>query len=376
MNNKIDFQNKVLEIENNSEFKIINLSACNFLMNSGVITLNKGKDCFFLTDFSYPMFLNRVGLGCPTLNSDSFINKNQQLLTQLVNETLSIDTQNPKFAMGYFRDNEVLALHSKDYKPLLISELVNKMETVLSNNYDKVEFLSASVSDEFTFVDYGIEDRNVVNAYEKFVCEGGKFYDSQIIVRLVTSHLGMSGANIYPIFKYRTSENTNFISIPLTEKQITLKHEGKASIELFGKNVEQIFPLIEMLPDQLNLLKNIKINYPTHTVINLAEKVGIPAKRVTPVAEDISFLYNGCTPSAKDIVLQLANVVEYGTTDAEKVQLLEKVGKAIRILREHKDEVDIPKTKWKRLGVLCNEGQDFIPDDFGPQLTFVDVGVA
>lgn len=60
--------------------------------------------------------------------------------------------------------------------------------------------------------------------------------------------------------------------------------------------------------------------------------------------------------------MYLAQVIDAPTNAVERMQITEKVGRGIRLMREHLDEVDIPKIKWKRLGVLCDEGQDLIPD--------------
>lgn len=371
--NKIEFMQKVQDVEETSSFNFILLnnyqySADNSLSN---IVLTGEKQTLHIGESAYPQFLARIGMNCPTFLEKGFVGKNNELVSNLINKVLDEDKE--CYSMAYIRNGEMLACHSKDYKHLYVSELVDALEQNLIDRYSKVDFMDGYYSDAFTIVDYEIKDKSVVQAYQKFFGNNNNFFDAKMIVRLVTSHLGLSGANIYPMFVYKSTPTSEWSLLPITEKRITLKHEGSASIEAFEKNVRQIFPMVEMLPTQLERLNNITIDYPTHCVINLAEKVGIPAKRISPIAENVSFVFAGAKPTAKEIFLQLSEVSKLGASEVEKMQLVEKVAKALRIIKENLDDVDIPKTKWKRLGILCDEGQDFIPDSFGPQLSFEGV---
>ena len=123
-----------------------------------------------------------------------------------------------------------------------------------------------------------------------------------------------------------------------------------------------MFSLTETLPERISELDNIKINYPTHCCINLAEKVGIPAKYISDIAENVAFVYPNTTITAKQLYILFTDVQRQVEGSIQRFNLSERVAKAIRILKEHSEDVDIPRIKWKQLqNITADEGQDFIP---------------
>ena len=369
MKDFIKFMNTVRDVENNSEFRVLNLNDWKFQSLSGdndneaVLTNRFGEK---LRLNAYKMYMQRVGLDCPSLIDGAFAKQHKARLEELINSVLESNDDSgkePFVSMAYLHGDNIVACHSKDYRPLKISELIEQLKESLEKRYEKVEFFDGSYCDDFTIVDFIIRDRQVIRALEHVVSGGAKYYDAVLSVRLVTSNLGLSGANLYPLFLFKTTpEQRTYSVLPATEKRIVLEHKGDANIEKFAKNCEKMFGLIEFLPQNIAALNGMIVHYPTHCLINVAEKVGIPAKYVKPVAEDVAFLYQGCEPTAKEIYMYLAQVIDAPTDAVERMQIAEKVGRGIRLMREHLDEVDIPKIKWKRLGVLCDEGQDLIPD--------------
>lgn len=369
MKDFIKFMNTVRDVEDNSEFRVLNLNDWKFQSLSGdndneAVLTNRFGEKLQLNAFK--MYMQRVGLDCPSLIDGAFAKQHKARLEELINSVLESNDDSgkePFMSMAYLHGDNIVACHSKDYRPLEISELIEQLKESLEKRYEKVEFFDGSYCDDFTIVDFIIRDRQVIRALEHVVSGGAKYYDAVLSVRLVTSNLGLSGANLYPLFLFKTTlEQRTYSVLPATEKRIVLEHKGDANIEKFAKNCEKMFGLIELLPQNIAALNGMIVHYPTHCLINVAEKVGIPAKYVKPVAEDVAFLYQGCEPTAKEIYMYLAQVIDAPTDAVERMQITEKVGRGIRLMREHLDEVDIPKIKWKRLGVLCDEGQDLIPD--------------
>lgn len=369
MKDFIKFMNTVRDVEDNSEFRVLNLNDWEFQSlngdndNEAVLTNRFGEK---LQLNAFKMYMQRVGLDCPSLIDGAFAKQHKARLADLINSVLESNEDSgkePFMSMAYLHGDSIVACHSKDYRPLEISELIEQLKESLEKRYEKVEFFDGSYCDDFTIVDFVIRDRQVIRALEHVVSGGVKYHDAVLSVRLVTSNLGLSGANLYPLFLFKTTpEQEKYSILPATEKRIVLEHKGDANIEKFAKNCEKMFGLIELLPQNIAALNGMIVHYPTHCLINVAEKVGIPAKYVKPVAEDVAFLYQGCEPTAKEIYMYLAQVIDAPTDAVERMQITEKVGRGIRLMREHLDEVDIPKIKWKRLGVLCDEGQDLIPD--------------
>lgn len=351
--NKSEFLNKINEIEETTRFKTLLLN--NFVLKNGVDgpELSNGTKTYKVEN--YFQFLQRVGLGCSTLTNPKFSEPKRFEIEQFINTVLSsaIDF----YSKVYVRDDQLLALHSKDYKILEISELVKTLENEISKKYEKFEFLNGFYSDEFTIVDYEILDRKTLKKYNEALLDRSNA-DSKIVVRLVTSNLGLSGANLYPYFLFRTDPTANYRMFPVTGKKIVLEHKGTADMDKFAHNCKELFPLVELLPENLEKLKQVRIENPVATILNLADKVQIPVKYVADIAEDVNFLYQNESANADEIYKFFAQVVDFVSSDVEKMQLSEKVGKAINILLENRKSVDIPVTKWKRITFVSSIDQE------------------
>lgn len=353
------FIEKIKNYEENNFFKTIVLNDFVFEDNK----LKNGTFEYHLNDLSKAMFFERMGLRCPTMLSEAFSTESlKETSTKLINGLLN--ASEPIITKAYINtDSDLLAIHSKNYKPLFYSALYEAFESKLEAQYHNVEFLKGIVNDDFMAIDFAIKDDSVCKPYRYFFGNGGSFYKSYLVARLVSSNIGTSGANIYPLFVYKTTASAQEMMIPLCTKT-SLKHEGEASIEKFNKNCNYLFNLISSTSDELKKLEDIKIKYPTHCIINIADKVGISAKEITPIAETVSYVLNGYDTTAKDLYVYLSTVIGKANSEKEKLDMSEKVSKAVKILLKNSSDVDIPKIKWKRLKVVCDEEQDFIPDDY------------
>lgn len=362
--NRNEFLNKIKEVEEISKFKNICLNNYEFrstpshLLGQSANKMLMGNENYVLNDYSFSQFLGRVGLNCSAINDDKFISTNSELVEKLISQVLMGNEE--YYSTAYIRDNNILAAHSKNYKPLQISSLVETIETELGRRYKGFTFEDGFYSDEITICDYAINDLTTERAYKRaFNLEDAEL---KVILRFATSNLGLSGANLYPMIAYKRQTSKKFYYLPASDKVIILKHEGDASIERFRKNLNAMFSLTETLPEKISELDNIKIDYPTHCCINLAEKVGIPAKYISDIAENVAFVYPNTTITAKQLYVLFTDVQRQVDNPAQQFALSEKVAKAIRILREHPEDVDIPKIKWKRLqNITAEEGQNFIP---------------
>lgn len=357
------FKEKITTYENNNYFKTIDLTDYHF-KNGNLVSDDKNYE---MSELARNMFLERVGLRCPSMLEKAFsTEKLANLSESLINALLKSESN--IYAKAFVNDdNTMLALHSKNYVPLEFSSLIEVFEGSLKNEYSGVKFAKGILEEEYMAADYVISDDNVCQPYRELFGNGGEFYESHLVARLTSSNLGLSGANIYPMFCYRTSEHAKEMTIPVYGK-VTLKHEGDASLEKFKDNCNYLFNLVATTPEELKKLESIKIKYPTHCLINIADKVGITAKQITPVAETVSYLLTGYNTTAKDLYVYLSTVIEKSNNDKERLEITEKVAKAIRILSKAVSEVDIPKIKWKRLNVVCDEEQDFIPEQYQEKL--------
>lgn len=309
-----------------------------------------------LTDFAMNDLIDRAKVGS-RFKDRSFFERN----IDTFNDALWTAGKTDEGVKIYKIDDVVFAIPSENYKPLPIATLIQAMETELNNLFNDVKFSMGFYCHEIMYVDYAINDKNVIKAYQKALNQ--VFHKPRLIIRLVTSNLGFSGANLYPMLEYSTTPTSSPVKISLGEN-ISLAHKGIASIETFKKNVNSVYTLVETIPENLNKLNDIRIEHPVHCLINLADKCGIPAKYVSSVADTASAIFNGSSTNARQIYMLMSKIIAQGKDEKEKLRLAEKTGKAIRILLHNTSEVDITKIKWISLSnIIADEGQNAILND-------------
>ena len=304
-----------------------------------------------LTDFALNDLIDRAKVGS-RFKDRAFFDRN----IATFNDALWTAGKTDEGVKIYKINDVVFAIPSENYKPLPIATLIQTMETELNKLFNEVKFSSGFYCHEIMYVDYAISDKNVIRAYEKALNQ--VFYKPRLIIRLVTSNLGFSGANLYPMLEYSTTPTSGAVKISLGEN-ISLAHKGIASLAAFEKNVNSLFSLVETIPEKLNQLNNIRVEHPVHCLINLADKCGVPAKYVSDVADTAAAIFNGTPTNARQIYMLMSKIIAKGKNEKEKLRLAEKTGKAIRILLNNVSEVDITKIKWISLSnIIADEGQN------------------
>ena len=305
-----------------------------------------------LTDFALLDLIERAKLG-QRFRNKAYLKRNLKAFNDALWIAGKFDDEGAKV---YFIDDIIFAIPSKDYKPLPIASLVSTLEKELSSLYKNISFAGGYYCHEIMYVDYAINEPELINIYQRAL--GQVFFKPRLILRLVTSNLGFSGANLYPMLEYSNSPSSPTVKMNLGER-IVLQHKGLASLDKFIENINDAFSLIENLPSELAKLNDIEIKHPIHCLINLADKCGIPAKYIAPIAENASNVFGSNSTNARQVYLLLSKVSNYAKTDKEQLKISEKIGKGIRILINSADDVDIPKIKWVSLSnIIVDEGQD------------------
>lgn len=354
---KKEFNKYIENIEANGKFELVNLTDCQYL-----IDYSSTKVKVILRDKTLPItndarkeFLERIGLCCPVLLDDYQVKKNYASIQPLISNVL-METKNQ--SQMYILDEEILACHSQNYKILEISELCKTLENSLNEHYQQVEFVNGFYSDELTAVNYAIKDKSLKEAYSTLLNQD--FEDSKVVVRLTTSHLGLSGANLFACFYYKQADEWHQMAI--LENKFVLEHKGKADMNAFKVNCDKVFAAMETAPQKLEELKYIKIQNPIFCIANLAEKVGLPAYKTIPVIEELKWFLTPGQTTGIDLYFHLSTIIESAENEREKVVFAEKVGQILRLMKKGLKEYDVPKSKWKGIG----DTQEIIPGCFTP----------
>lgn len=352
-----DFYDILSAIEYKGEFVIETLNINNLYLK----TNSKGMKYFSYilngTEFpivTTPMFLDRIGIGASVFYDTSMFNKMSEDIFNIV-QTLLIDkTIKVKF---YIFDNCIRAVHSKDYKELSLTTLFSSLYFHLKDKCvgfsdAHVVFEQGVYSDDITTARFSITGNSILQQYSQIIGRNRKISDIRLSIVFNTSHVGMSGANLYPYIQYKTTDD-NWLSLPLYKGRISLEHKGTASIKSFCNNVDSVFTTIEKNIQNLKDLENVEIQNPVACALNVAERVGLSKKKVfnaIDIIQSLAILQE--TITAQDIYLYLsAAIIEQQSTNCENIKKnideSEKIGRIIKLLLDKDSDVDIPLTKWK-----------------------------
>lgn len=352
-----DFYDILSAIEYKGKFVIETLNINNLYLK----TNSKGMKYFSYilngTEFpivTTPMFLDRIGVGASVFYDTSMFNKMSEDIFNIV-QTLLIDkTIKVKF---YIFDNCIRAVHSKDYKELSLTTLFSSLYFHLKDKCvgfsdAHVVFEQGFYSDDITTARFSIIGNSILQQYSQIIGRNRKISDIRLSIVFNTSHVGMSGANLYPYIQYKTTDD-NWLSLPLYKGRISLEHKGTASIKSFCNNVDSVFTTIEKNIQNLKDLENVEIQNPVACALNVAERVGLSKKKVfnaIDIIQSLAILQE--TITAQDIYLYLsAAIIEQQSTNCENIKKnideSEKVGRIIKLLLDKDSDVDVPLTKWK-----------------------------
>lgn len=189
------------------------------------------------------------------------------------------------------RDEKVRAVLSgdeSDYSRLPVTDLYEKMRSVLDDIYPNWSFETASASHLYSTILVSLNDTNLENEILQIFQKAGLRVKGKPMVRLITSDVGLSGANLYPILKERTGSEFG-LGIPLS-----LTHNNRHNAEDFRKNVQQITAMFRESKEKLTDMMTAPINHPGGCLRAIAKKCLLPKKLVCNMAADFEAMYKKC----------------------------------------------------------------------------------
>ena len=160
-------------------------------------------------------------------------------------------------------------------------------------------------------------------------------------VRLTTSDVGVSGANLYPTL---IVDGRN---IPLGNP-LKLEHKHGASMLDFEKKLAMLYSQYDLALGKLKELITITVKNPANTMIGVMSKLGIPKKYGVPALEKFVAIHGSGFCTAHDVYYGIAEVVFFmqcaNESGTKITQMEETVSRALNVKWQ---EFDIPgEIKW------------------------------
>lgn len=272
------------------------------------------------------------------------------VLARMLNDCMTVGKGN---ALVKYLDDKVSAVHggdAKDYAVLGLAELFRKTTKFLHDKFPGTEYRGATYDHSLVSCIWELKnDSKLVSAYVESL-ERHSAGNSSVTpsVRLTSSDVGISGANLYP--QLLTGEGR---IIPLGSP-LKLEHKNGATMADFEEKLEMLYSQYENAVKKLTALLDIYIKYPVNTMMGVMKKIGIP-KGLAFEAIELFKVQRGTEPcTAHDVYYGIAEVIymvqakgkaDKKTTLGVKVMQMEE--NVMRALNIHWKDYDIPgEMKW------------------------------
>ncbi len=274
------------------------------------------RDCYPVGPTAYKGLLERVGATCSALSSLKDTRKMDEVSPS---DKATICNLLKKYTKGksllLLGDEMVLADLSSDYVRIPFSEILKITEHELKSNFEFVMFIDGRISHESSLIEFKfIDDEIDSNLYDAFTKIGLDISDYSAHIIVMTSDVGLSGANVYPFIRSESNGDVIQIGTP-----IKLEHIGDANTDKFRENLLSCFASFKEASDHLDEMSKIRIANPADCLYNIGKKISLPEKYLRELCEEFDNEYpyscNGI-----HIYVKLFEVLDnYVTSSEEKI---------------------------------------------------------
>lgn len=191
-------------------------------------------------------------------------------------------------SLVYILDEKVRAIHSGDpcdYARLPFSELSKVFKEGLKEQFSEVFYSGSSVDYNYSSIMYVIKDQEVNKRItDVFDHCGISIAGMYTTVRLISSDIGESGANIYPCLQ----SATRYISIG---KPLSLTHKNNHTIMDFKDNVAKVVSMFKESAEKIEELGKITLKHPDGCLLRMAKQCGLSKKYSCERAPEFASLF-------------------------------------------------------------------------------------
>lgn len=276
---------------------------------------------FPIRDTAFKTICERAGIGGRTLSCIEDKTRQAELDPQIkaliFNECLKCYSSK---SLVLVRDDAVSAILSgdeSDYQRLPMIDLIKTLESSLETFVSDYELFNSKCDYEIAQITYRLFDDELTKAIKDAFIGIKKGMEVIPYIKLVTSDVGISGANLYPVVVFEDGTQI------LLGEGIKTKHKGAGAYATFEENSKRIFALFIENAKKIADLKKIRIKHAGGCARNIANHLKFPKKESLETLADLDTLAS-CT--ALDIYMAIFSIVEaiYYDRQSKKKPLSEK----------------------------------------------------
>lgn len=176
-------------------------------------------------------------------------------------------------------DEKVSAVHGgdpKDYTVMEMLPLFKATNDFLDREYPGNRFMTAHFDHSIATAIWRLDGQadNLLDTYHREIAAKGLQTEKMVpALRFSTSDVGMSGANLYPIFLVGAESRI----VPLGYS-IRTEHKNGVDMQYFEEQLRLVYAQFEKALDKQVQLMNIEIRYPVTTLMRVLKRIKAPKK--------------------------------------------------------------------------------------------------
>lgn len=302
--------------------------------NTGLL-LKMGRSVYPLGRSSLATLKSRA-----RVNGNALSDLEKPKLARLLNDCLKVTRGD---ALIRTQEGKVRAVHGgdeSDYCILPMTEIFGTASSYINGKYDEATFKAGYYDHTMTTATWEIEDDELVSSYRKALKNYREDLNDQLsaAVRISTSDVGASGANIYYSLLVGRDKRPLVLG-----KALKLAHEKKASMAEFDANMSMAFARYEEALAGVERLFHIYLNHPVNVISGLMERVKIGKKLIAETVEQFKATYMGGACSGYDVYCAICTSIFLSEVNGVQGKPLADLEEAVsRCLTLRWSDYDIP----------------------------------
>ena len=207
-------------------------------------------------------------------------------------------------------DSKVSAVHGGDEKDYQVLEMLPLFEAVtdfLNREFPGNHFLTAHFDHTVAMAIWKLDGQTdqILDTYRKEL-QARNITCKEITpaVRFMTSDVGMSGANLYPILLVGSTHRILPLGYP-----IKTEHKHGVDYDYFNEQLGLLYARFrEALENQMRLM-DIEIRYPSTALMGVLKRIGAPKKSSYQVQDEFLAVHGDTPCTAYELFLYVSEII-------------------------------------------------------------------
>ena len=218
--------------------------------------------------------------GRARIDGKALADVDKKTLAEILNKCLKVARGRAliRFCEGKIR--AVLSGDEKDYAIISMPDMYMVTSAYIHGDYEKATFLNGYADHYSVTASWQLEDTKLTDVYKELMQNYGRKTDKDIkaVVRITTSDVGVSGANIF----YSLQEPTRNV---ILGNALKVTHKNCKGMEDFTENIESIFDYYREVLKGVMRLCDIWIEHPANAMAGIMKQAGFGKKLLAETVE-------------------------------------------------------------------------------------------